>query len=221
VASGEAALKALHQAHDKGAPFALVLLDAMMPGMDGFMLAEHIMQRPEWAQATLMMLSSAGQHRDAVRCRELGLAAYITKPIKQSELQNLIMTSVGGKSDASAHDPISRRETASPSQRCLHILVAEDSVVNQTLAVRLLERQGHVAVVAHNGVQALAAVEQKRFDIVLMDVQMPEMDGLEATRVIRAQEQTTGIHIPIIAMTAHVMTGDREGCLEAGMHRAV
>lgn len=215
VESGEAALVALEQAQHEGTPFALVLLDAMMPEMDGFTLAEQIMQRPELAEATLMMLSSADQYRDAVRCRELGLAAYMTKPIKQSELQNTILNALGmlsHRSESAAPEPV-----LTPSQRQLQVLVAEDSVVNQTLAIRLLERRGHTAVVASTGTQALAALENQRFDVVLMDVQMPEMDGLEATAYIREQEQTTGAHIPIIAMTAHVMQGDRERCLEAGM----
>ncbi len=220
VDSGQAALAALEQAQHDGAPFALVLLDAMMPEMDGFTLAEQIMQRSELAEATLMMLSSADQHRDAMRCREMGLAAYMTKPIKQSELQNTIITSLGVTPywPQPASMPVPVYETASNARpRRLHILVAEDSVVNQTLAVRLLERRGHTVEVASSGVQALATLNAQRFDVVLMDVQMPEMDGLEATETIRAQEQATGDHIPIIAMTAHVMQGDRERCLEAGM----
>ncbi len=218
VESGKAALDALEQAQRLGTPFALVLLDAMMPEMDGFTLADQIMQRPELAEATLMMLSSADQHRDAVRCREMGLAAYMTKPIKQSELQNTIVSSLGVLSHLTAPTSTPVPETMQmPGLRQLKILVAEDSVVNQTLAVRLLERRGHTAVVAGSGQQALAALEAQRFDVVLMDVQMPEMDGLEATACIREQEQTTGDHIPIIAMTAHVMQGDRERCLEAGM----
>ncbi len=216
VESGQAALAALEQAQRNGTPFALVLLDAMMPEMDGFTLAEQIMRRPELAEATLMMLSSADQRRDAVRCRELGLAAYMTKPIKQSELQNTIMTSLGMHLPEPAAITVPETVVA-PNQRRLQVLVAEDSVVNQTLAVRLLERRGHTATVASTGAQALAALEAQRFDVVLMDVQMPEMDGLEAAAHIRAQEQTTGGHIPIIAMTAHVMQGDRERCLEAGM----
>jgi len=218
VASGQAALQALEQAQQHGTPFALVLLDAMMPEMDGFTLAEQIMQHPELAQATLMMLSSADQHRDAVRCRELGLAAYMTKPIKQAELLNTILTSLGVRSPRQTPAAATTSDTAADaSQRRLHILVAEDSVVNQTLAVRLLERRGHSAVVANSGAEALDALQAQHFDAVLMDVQMPEMDGLEAAASIRAREQTTGDHIPIIAMTAHVMQGDRERCLEAGM----
>jgi CheY-like chemotaxis protein len=165
-----------------------------------------------------MMLSSADQHRDAMRCRELGLAAYMTKPIKQSELQNTMMAALGAVSHP--HEPagVSVPEPlAHAEHRPLQILVAEDSLVNQTLAVRLLERHGHTVVVVNNGVQALEALETKRFDVVLMDVQMPEMDGLQATERIREREHRTGAHMPIIAMTAHVMQGDRERCLEAGM----
>ncbi len=223
VESGRAALTALKQAQREDRPFALVLLDAMMPEMDGFTLAEQIMRRPELAEATLMMLSSADQHRDAARCRELGLAAYMAKPIKQSELQNTIISSMVSREMVSRRaEPASmlgsEHEAGSVANpRPLHLLVAEDSVVNQTLAVRLLERRGHTVVVANNGVQALAALEDQHFDVVLMDVQMPEMDGLEATANIRAREQTSGAHIPIIAMTAHVMQGDRERCLAAGM----
>jgi signal transduction histidine kinase/DNA-binding response OmpR family regulator len=218
VESGEAALLALQQAHRDGTPFALVLLDAMMPEMDGFTLAERIMQRPELAQATLMMLSSADQHRDAVRCRELGLAAYMTKPIKQSELQNTIMKSLGVVSQRQEPADTAAPETVTiASQRRLQVLVAEDSVVNQMLAIRLLERRGHQVVVANTGRQVLEALNTQSFDVVLMDVQMPEMDGLKTTASIREQEQTTGRHLPIIAMTAHVMPGDRERCLEAGM----
>jgi signal transduction histidine kinase/DNA-binding response OmpR family regulator len=217
VESGRAALAALEEAQHHGAPFALVLLDAMMPEMDGFTLAEQIVQQPELAGATLMMLSSAAQHRDAVRCRELGLAAYLTKPIKQSELHNTILASLGAALPETEPAAAMVRETVTPGARPLHILVVEDSIVNQTLAVRLLETRGHTTVVASTGAEALAAIEQQPFDVVLMDVQMPEMDGFEATAAIRMQEQTTGTHLPIIAMTAHVMQGDRERCLEAGM----
>ena len=214
AASGEEALAALEQARRDEAPFALVLLDAMMPEMDGFTLAERILQRPELAQNTLMMLSSADQYRDAARCRELGLAAYLTKPVRQSDLQNAIMNALGV---APPQELADAPPTSSPTGRPLQILLAEDSLVNQTLAIRLLERRGHAISVASTGAQALAAWQAQRFDVVLMDVQMPEMDGFEATANIRAQERDTGEHIPIVAMTAHVMQGDRERCLAAGM----
>jgi two-component system sensor histidine kinase/response regulator len=216
AASGAEALAALEQARRDDAPFALVLLDAMMPEMDGFTLAERILQRPELAQNTLMMLSSADQYRDAARCRELGLAAYLTKPVRQSDLQNAMMSALGVARPQELADAPAP-PTSAPAGRPLQILLAEDSLVNQTLAIRLLERRGHTVSVASTGAQALAAWQAQRFDVVLMDVQMPEMDGLEAAAKIRAQERDTGGHIPIVAMTAHVMQGDRERCLEAGM----
>jgi CheY-like chemotaxis protein len=141
----------------------------------------------------------------------------LTKPIKQSELHNTILASLGAALPETEPAAAMVRETVTPGARPLHILVVEDSIVNQTLAVRLLETRGHTTVVASTGAEALAAIEQQPFDVVLMDVQMPEMDGFEATAAIRMQEQTTGTHLPIIAMTAHVMQGDRERCLEAGM----
>jgi len=217
VDSGRAALAALEQAWQGGEPFALVLLDAMMPEMDGFTLAEQIMQRPEWAGATLMMLSSAGQHTDAARCRAMGIPSYLTKPIKQSELLTAIMTVLGAAARDAERSLPATRQALGPSQRRRRLLVAEDSPVNQKLVMRLLEQWGHTVVVAPNGREALAALDEQQFDGVLMDIQMPEMDGFEVTAAMRTQEGTTGIHIPIIAMTAHAMQGDRERCLEAGM----
>ncbi|MBI1917879.1 MAG: response regulator [Planctomycetes bacterium] len=217
VDSGPAALEEMKRASAAGEPYPLVLLDAMMPGLDGFALAEQIQQHPELAGATIMMLSSSGQPGDAARCRELGIAAYLTKPVKQSELLDAIEMCLG-KASLDKEQPLpAPRSRLQEGRRCLHILLAEDNTVNQRLAVRLLELQSHTVVVAGNGREALSAWEQQPFDLVLMDVQMPAMDGLEATVVIRAKEQGTGNHIPIIAMTAHAMKGDRERCLEAGM----
>jgi two-component system, sensor histidine kinase and response regulator len=235
VESGASALAILEQAREAGEPFALVLLDAMMPEMDGFGLAEAIRQRPDAAEATLMMLSSAGSFGDASRCRELGITTYLTKPIKQSELLDAIMTALGARVDRSsalAHPrpgsalgpakagPVPRRAPSAERQaprakRALRILLAEDNAVNQRLAVRLLEKWGHTVVVAGNGREALAALGREPFDLVLMDVQMPEMGGFEATAAIREQER--GTHLPIVAMTAHAMKGDRERCLSVGM----
>jgi signal transduction histidine kinase/CheY-like chemotaxis protein len=217
VDSGRAALAALEQVWQAGEPFALVLLDAMMPEMDGFTLAEQIMQRPEWAEATLMMLSSAGQHADAARCRAMGITACLTKPIKQAELLTAMMTVLGAAARDAERSPLATRQVLGTSQRRLRILVAEDSPVNQKVVTRLLEKWGHTVVVVHNGREALAALDEQRFDVVLMDIQMPEMDGFEATAARRVQEEATGTHVPIIAMTAHAMQGDRERCLEAGM----
>ena len=214
VDGGPAALVALEEARARGAPFALVLLDGMMPGMDGFTLAERIQADPDLVGATLMMLSSAGQREDAARCRELGIAAYLTKPIRQSALLDTIMTTLGGAAAARA---ASTRPAGPAAGRGLSLLLAEDNAVNQRLAVAVLEKRGHRVVVAGNGRQALAALGRERFDAVLMDIQMPEMDGFEATAAIRAREAGTGRRTPVIAMTAHAMKGDRENCLAAGM----
>ena len=215
VENGPAALEALRRARERRRPFDLVLLDAMMPDMDGFQLAAAVQQEPELVGATLMMLSSAGSQGDAARCRELGVSHYLTKPVKQSDLLDVIMTTVGAA--AEAPEPEEARPSLTPTVRPLRVLLAEDTPVNQVLAVRMLEKWGHSVAVVATGRQALQAVEQERFDLVLMDLQMPEMSGLEATAAIREREQATGAHLPIVAMTAHAMKGDRERCLAGGM----
>jgi CheY-like chemotaxis protein len=214
VASGAAALAALDQAQAAGEPFGLVLLDAMMPEMDGFTLAERIQKDRGRVEPILMMLSSAGQRDDAARCRALGVKAYLTKPVRQATLLDAILTAL---SPATAPRATAESPKSQPAARRLRILLAEDNAVNQRLAVALLERRGHQVVVAANGREALAMIERDRFDAVLMDVQMPEMDGYEATAAIRAREAGSGSRLPIIAMTAHVMKGDREHCLAVGM----
>jgi signal transduction histidine kinase/CheY-like chemotaxis protein len=214
VDGADAALKALRGAVEAGDPFPLVLLDGSMPGMDGFGLAGNIRGRPELAGTTLVMLTSAGQPGDAARCRELGIQAYLIKPVKQSELLDAVFTALG----VSAGDgPAPPAPAAPPIRRRLHVLLAEDNVVNQRLAVRLLEKHGHTVSLTGTGREALAALERQSFDLILMDVEMPEMDGLEATAEIRRRERDTARHVPILAMTAHAMKGDRERCLEAGM----
>jgi CheY-like chemotaxis protein/nitrogen-specific signal transduction histidine kinase/HPt (histidine-containing phosphotransfer) domain-containing protein len=216
VDSGPPALDALARARQMGEPFALVLLDAHMPEMDGFALAERMQQEPELARSTIMMLTSGGQPGDTARCRRLGLAAYLTKPIRQSDLRRAILAALG--TSAPREEPVQRPSVPHAAEgRRLHVLLAEDNPVNQKLAVCLLEKQGHKVEVVDNGRAALARVQERSFDLVLMDVQMPEMDGFEAAAAIRAQEQGTGRHVPIIAMTAYAMKGDRERCLEAGM----
>ncbi len=219
VPSGHDALEIMDQARKAGTPFRIVLLDNMMPEMDGFMLAEEILQRPDSHPSTMMMLSSADRHENAERCRALGLTAYMSKPVKRSELLNAIMTAIAREpaepSETTATD--GQRPRIHSSNRNMQILLAEDNTVNQKLAVKLLEKRGHQVVVAGNGKEAILAMERHEFDIILMDVQMPEMDGIETTQTIRECEQKTGDRIPIIAMTAHAMKGDRERCLEAGM----
>ena len=220
VSGGHQALEVMRQAGEKGQPFSLVLLDAMMPVMDGFALAEAIKQQPQLAGATIMMLTSADRQGDVARCRELGVAAHIIKPIKQSDLLNALQQ-VLGLPAADVREPalLSPIEPAPATEavRSLHVLLAEDNAVNQRLVVRTLEKHGHTVVVASSGKEAMAALDWQTFDLVLMDVQMPEMDGFEATLAIRAHERTTGRHLPIVAMTAHAMQGDRERCLEVGM----
>jgi CheY-like chemotaxis protein len=217
VEGGQTALTAMHQARDADQPFALVLLDCHMPQMDGFMLAEEIKQRPGLAGTPIIMLTSAGQSGDCERRLQAGIAVCLTKPVKQSELLRTIVTTLGQPSPAATQPARAAQQPPIEQNRSLRILLAEDNIINQRLFVRLLEKQGHTTTVANNGREALAALEQEDFDIVLMDVQMPEMDGFETTARIRQQEQQTGAHIPIIAMTAHAMEGDRERCMESGM----
>jgi two-component system, sensor histidine kinase and response regulator len=221
VHSGPAALATLERAWEAGKPFPLILTDAQMPGMDGFSLVELIHGRAEFSGATIMMLSSAGQRGDAARCRELGIAAYLTKPVRQSELRQAIATVLGSKAEEPPIPQLVTRHTVREDQdgtgTPFHVLLAEDNPVNQQVAMRLLQKQGYRVVVVGNGREALQALEKDSFDLVLMDVQMPEMGGFETTAEIRKREQSSGAHIPIVAMTAHAMTGDREKCLAAGM----
>ncbi|MBI1764106.1 MAG: response regulator, partial [Acidobacteria bacterium] len=216
VEHGAAALAALTSAQQQGTPFGLILLDGHMPEMDGLMLAAEIKRRPELAAPPIIMLTSAGELIPPERRRELGLAVCLLKPVRQAELQLAIQETLGRPGQRTRGN----RAAPSPSHQpggTMHILLAEDNLVNQRLAIRLLQKQGHSVVTANNGREALAALAAESFDLVLMDIQMPEMSGLEATAAIRAQEQTTGKHLPIVALTAYAMKGDRERCLDAGM----
>ena len=219
VEGGEEALVELRAARDTGEPYRLILTDMHMPKMDGFTLVKRIRQRPELATATIMMLTSAGHRGDAERCRELGVAAYLLKPIRQSELRESIALVLGAGERSGAIPLVTRYSLhdARDPMAVLRILVAEDNAVNQRLLVRLLEKRGHRVVLAVDGRQAVEALRQESFDLVLMDVQMPEMGGLEATTIIREKEKKTGKHQPIVALTAHAMTVDRDRCLAAGM----
>ncbi len=218
VADARAALEELQRAAATRQPYLLVLLDAKMPGTDGFTLAQQMKVHPEFARTLVMMLSSADRSADVARCRELGVATYLVKPVSQSELLDAILNTLGkhgqpapGTATASGTPELPR------ARRALRVLLAEDNPINRELAMTLLEKLGHTVVSAHNGRQALAAVAQHPLDLVLMDVQMPEMDGLEAATRIRELEQGTDRHLPIIALTANAMKGDREQCLAAGM----
>ena len=220
VAAGAAAIETLSHAASAGHPFDLVLLDASMPEHDGFWVAGQIASRPELAGATIMMLTSSGQYGDASRCREFRIAACLTKPISSGELLDavsLVLTPATPAAVAVAAAPSEAGTVAATLVRRAKVLVAEDNVVNQLVAVKLLTRRGHTVTVAKNGIEALAALERDAFDLVLMDVQMPLMGGLEATAAIRQREAGTGAHIRIVAMTAHAMNGDRERCVAAGM----
>ncbi|HKV04997.1 MAG TPA: response regulator [Candidatus Acidoferrales bacterium] len=215
--SGAKAMITLTEAKGIGRSFPLILLDAQMPEMDGFALAEYIKRHPSFRAATIMMLSSAGQRGDAMRCRELGVAAYLTKPVRQAELMDAILTALGTRAKSDAKPALVTRHTLRENQHRLRVLLAEDNAVNQLVALRLLERLGHTVTVAANGKKALEALEKGPHDAILMDIQMPEMNGWEATRAIRAKEKTSGERIAIIAMTAHAMKGDDERCYAAGM----
>jgi PAS domain S-box-containing protein len=215
VDGGRAALEEMDKAVKAGTPFQLALLDGMMPQMDGFELAECIRQTPALRETTLMVLSSAGNLGGSARCRELGIDYCLMKPVKQSELLDSIVSAL---SVATADEATATADAERPKgTTSLHVLLAEDGLVNQKVAVNLLEQRGHKVKIANNGQEAVDAVNSESFDAVLMDVQMPAMDGFEATAIIRKGEAESGGHVPIIAMTAHAMKGDRERCIEAGM----
>ena len=194
-----------------------MLLDAQMPGMDGFEVMEGITQERGSQMQRIIMLTSAGYRGDGARCRELGIKGYLIKPVKRSDLLEAILAVLGSHAAAEANPPLVTLHSLRENRGRLRILLAEDNRTNQILATRLLEKRGHDVVVAGSGEEALEALEKQAFDLVLMDVQMPTMDGLQATRAIRKAELKSGKHIPIIAMTAHAMVGDMERCLEAGM----
>jgi two-component system, sensor histidine kinase and response regulator len=218
AASGPEALQMMESACQSETPFPLVLLDFQMPRMDGFAVAERIKKTAHLAAATIMMLTSGGKRGDAARCRELGIAAYLTKPIRQAELLDAILL-VLGKRPASSEQPqpLITRHHLRERRRPLQVLVAEDNLVNQMLVVTLLMKAGHEVGLVSNGAEALAIWRQQSFDVILMDMQMPEMDGFEAVSHIRMEEKYSGKRIPIVAMTAHALVGDRQRCLDGGM----
>lgn len=217
VGSGKEALACLKQALSLGQPYKLALIDACMPEMDGFTLAENIRSSQEIGRPIVMMLTSLGLRGDASRCLKLGISAYLVKPIKQSELLDSIRVALGASLIKKERVSLITQHSLREPAHGLHILLAEDNVINQKIAVRILENRGQTVTVAEDGEQVLAALDKEAFDLVLMDVQMPKMDGFQATTAIRDKEKQTGAHVPIIAMTAHAMKGDRERCLEAGM----
>jgi signal transduction histidine kinase/DNA-binding response OmpR family regulator len=204
----------LRRAEQAGETFDLVLLDAQMPEVDGFELAEQFAASSELDVAIAMLLNSGNHHRDVARCEKLGITAYSMKPVKQSELFDAIALALDKADEGQA---LAGPDPSAKQLPPLDILLAEDSLVNQKVAIGILERHGHRIRIANNGREAVQAAKNGRFDLVLMDVQMPEMDGLEATAAIRVRERASQDHVPIVAMTAHAMKSDREACLEAGM----
>jgi two-component system, sensor histidine kinase and response regulator len=221
AASGPEALAHLRRGLQRGQPYSLVLTDVHMPEMDGFELVKRIHETPELTQPVILMLTSGDRGDDIARCRKLGISSYLTKPVRRAELRTSIVAALAR--EAPRRDPAARPVDATSDgllkDRCVscRILLTEDNVVNQRVALRILEKAGHIVAVAENGKAALRMLGEQTFDVILMDVQMPEMGGFEATALIRQKEDGTGRHIPIIAMTAHAMAGDRERCLDAGM----
>jgi len=249
AADGYEALALMKRAFESGKPYRLLLLDLQMPGLDGFEIAERVKESPFGVNVKIILLTSLGEKGHAARCKEVDISGYLTKPVKQSEIFDAIMMALGHSIEEK--NPLITRHTIQDARRRLNILMAEDNVINQRLAMALLEARGHRVVLASNGREAVEAFERKAFDLILMDVQMPEMDGLEATRLIREREasdcglriadcglkdeiqipnskfqnyqstiasrQSSIKRIPIIAMTAHAMKGDREKCLAEGM----
>ena len=219
VCDGAQALDALLAAQNANHPYSLILTDMHMPKMDGFEFVTHMKERMKLSTATIMMLTSGGQRGDAARCAELGIAAYLLKPVRQAELREAIIRVLQAKQDPAPVSTNARcaSRNQSDGRKTLDILLVDDNRVNQKVATRLLEKRGHHVVLAGNGNEALAALTQHSFDLVLMDVHMPSMDGFEATLAIREHEKTTGLHQSIVAMTALAMKGDRERCMAAGM----
>jgi two-component system, sensor histidine kinase and response regulator len=219
VSDARQALEKLSAAESAKDVFKLIITDMHMPGMDGFGLVGHLKQSGVFSTPTVMMLTSGGQRGDAARCEELGIAAYLTKPVRQGELREAAVRVLYARQEGLVLPLVTRYSLRDKgnSLKSLRILLAEDNRVNQKIAIRLLEKRGHHVVLAASGKEALEALAQASFDLVLMDVHMPDMDGIAATIAIREKEKSTGLHQPVIAMTALAMKGDRERCLAAGM----
>jgi PAS domain S-box-containing protein len=219
--SGPQALAALSEAHAAGNPFDMAILDVHMPGMDGFEVARRIREDSRFDELVLVTITSAGRPGDGALCERLHISSYLLKPITPTELRDAIQLTLAGEHDTPGEAPLVTRHSLRETWGSLRVLLAEDNQVNQRLALHLLERLGHRVELAKNGAEAVALFEESTFDLVLMDIQMPQVGGEEATRRIRAIEAERGGHIPIVAMTAHAMTGDRERFLAAGMDEYV
>ena len=226
VTSARLALALIRLRMDQGDPFRMVLTDLHMPETDGFGLVEQLRREPVGIeQPVVLMVTSGEQPGDLLRSRKLGIAGYLTKPVRRSELQAAVSRALStrgnyadecGKSADSGRPRVLRGQIPWAS-RSLHILLVEDNRVNQLVACGILKVAGHTVEVAQDGTEVSPMLAAKAFDVVLMDVQMPKMDGFQATAAIREREKSTGAHIPVIAMTAHVLAGDKERCLAAGM----
>ncbi|MBS0205698.1 MAG: response regulator [Planctomycetes bacterium] len=215
VADGASAIEEMQRAHREQRPYQLVLTDCLMPRMDGFMLVEELRRHAELTGATIMMLTSGMLPGALERCRLLGITSTLLKPVKQSELHRAV-TEALGQSRSRSTGPGGQAPRMLPGS-LRRALLAEDNLVNQRVAVRLLEKLGYCVDVVGNGQLALNALDSATYDVVLMDVQMPVLDGLQATVALRNSERISGRHTPVVAMTAHAMSGDRERCLASGM----
>jgi PAS domain S-box-containing protein len=217
--SGTLAIAELRAAATSKEKYGLIISDVLMPDLDGFEFVELGRREGLLNTAKIMLLTSAGSRGDRSRCEELGIAAFVTKPVRQSELYDVIsrLLDTGAELDLNPLTTASELATSPNPGALLRILVAEDNAVNQKLVARLLEKRGHSVQIVSSGLAAVSALEREAYDLVLMDLQMPEMDGFEATSEIRKRETPAGIHTPIVALTAHAMKGDRELCLAAGM----
>jgi two-component system sensor histidine kinase/response regulator len=223
AASAEEGLAMVREAAGRGTPFPLLLTDVHMPKNDGFTLIDWIAEQPLLPKPAFIVLTSVERRDDRSRCRAQGVAGFLTKPVRRDELRQTIAAALGYRR-AKNQPGISTEPAHKTVAGAAHILLAEDNSINQRVATRILEKEGHEVHLAQNGLEAVAAAERSaagpkeaRYDMILMDIQMPEMDGLEATRAIRLRERAGGWHIPIIAMTAHARAEDRLECLNAGM----
>jgi signal transduction histidine kinase/CheY-like chemotaxis protein len=216
VGGGPQALKELAMAHASETPYSTLIADTHMPGMDGLTLVERLRGTPVLREIPVVMLQAGGLRADATRCRDLGVVTCLPKPVRRSDLLAALLELSATPADVPAA-PETLPALVAERVRPLRMLLAEDNRVNQALATRVLQKRGHHVTLANNGQEALALIEEQAFDLILMDIQMPVVDGITATRVIRKQERGTDRHIPIVAMTAHAMKGDRERSLEAGM----
>jgi CheY-like chemotaxis protein len=218
VPDARSARSAIEQVQSADDEYAALLIDAHMPGVDGFQLAEEVLRQPVTENRPIvMLLESFDLKADMSRCDELGVTAYLVKPVNESELFDTLVALICGEKLSHSTEAVPSDHEASSEVRPLEVLLAEDSPYNQKLAFGVLQRRGHRVTLANNGREAVDAVRKHRFDIILMDLQMPEMDGLQATQIIRSREQETDRHVPIVAMTAQAMEGVRERCLECGM----